>query len=426
MSPDNRRVIKSNDDTFAKFSRNFIATNFEVEATTLTENAKKEAAELIQKVNLEVGKIKEDAFNQGMAEGFKKGEAEGFQEGQKEGFKSGENKAYSERAEETQKALGRQTQALTDIMRFFEINHEKIVRQANAELLNLSMAVAEKVILAHLQQDRELVRRNVEEAITLCGRCTEVEVRTNPELLDMLESYVPEFKKNFEGLNQVHLIGDTSLEPGDTVIRTNETEIKGLVLEKLREIYRALFFQPGENMEELDVFPPIETLKADFSVKPPEKEEEKNNTSEILPQTTDKTPERLENTPKPASLATLIQDESDHIAAIFLAQMSPSLSGEVLKILPEQRQMNIIARLATLSTPDPKSLNEVDERLKFRMIDIQDMLSLPEMSPERLQNNPESLAADILRELESIQKEEILAAIGREDQGLVEKIKELI
>ena len=85
--------------------------------------------------------------------------------GEKEGAIIGEDKAYTARSEETKKALEHILKTLMKILDYFEAEHEEILKQANAELLNLSLAVAERILLKELENPSELLKRNVAEAM---------------------------------------------------------------------------------------------------------------------------------------------------------------------------------------------------------------------------------------------------------------------
>ncbi len=269
MAVPDGRIIKSDNETLAKYATNYVAKNFEVEVQTLVQAAKSQAVQLVASAQGEVEGIRKTAREEGYQAGLAQGKKEGYDAGLKEGQKAGDSRAYSERATETQKALGMLSKSLSEMIRFFEANHEAILRQASAELMNLSIAIAEKVILTHLQNDRDLICRNVEEAISLCGRCTEVDIRVHPELVTRLESYTPDLKRIFDGLQQIRLIPDDTLQPGDTVIRTPETEIQGKILDKLREIYSNLFYHPGDRIDNGTQFPPIPSLQPGAKVEPP-------------------------------------------------------------------------------------------------------------------------------------------------------------
>ena len=61
-----------------------------------------------------------------------------------------------------------------------------------------------------------------------------------------------------------------------------------------------------------------------------------------------------------SSVADLIIDEHPQIVALIISYLEPATASDVLIFMPEERQADIIRRIATLETVQPEALKELD------------------------------------------------------------------
>jgi len=115
-------------------------------------------------------------------------------------------------------------------------------------------------------------------------------------------------------------------------------------------------------------------------------------------------------------LASLIRNEHPQTIALFLSQLSPKKSAEILQNLSDDLRKEVVKRIATLENINIQYVKELAEILleEIRSLGVKDALKL----------EGTSIAAELLNSLDKETRELILQTIGQEDPILEEKIRE--
>ena len=115
-------------------------------------------------------------------------------------------------------------------------------------------------------------------------------------------------------------------------------------------------------------------------------------------------------------LAGLIKNEHPQTIALFLSQLSPKKSAEILQNLPEDIKKEVVKRIATLENVNIQYVKELAEIL------LKELSSMG--LTEALKFEGTAVAAELLNSLDKETREMILQSIGQEDPLLEEKIRE--
>jgi len=115
-------------------------------------------------------------------------------------------------------------------------------------------------------------------------------------------------------------------------------------------------------------------------------------------------------------LASLIRTEHPQTIALFLSQLSPKKSAEVLQNLPEDVKKEVVKRIATLENINLQYVRELAEIL------LEEISSMGVKEALKLEGT--AIAAELLNSLDKETRELILQNIGQEDPLLEEKIRE--
>jgi flagellar motor switch protein FliG len=115
-------------------------------------------------------------------------------------------------------------------------------------------------------------------------------------------------------------------------------------------------------------------------------------------------------------LASLIRNEHPQTIALFLSQLSPKKSAEILQNLSDDLRKEVVKRIATLENINIQYVKELAEILleEIRSLGVKEALKL----------EGTSVAAELLNSLDKETRELILQTIGQEDPILEEKIRE--
>ncbi len=115
-------------------------------------------------------------------------------------------------------------------------------------------------------------------------------------------------------------------------------------------------------------------------------------------------------------LAGLIRNEHPQTIALFLSQINPKKSAEVLMNLPDEVEKEVVKRIATLENVNLQYVRELAQIL------LEELTSMGVKESLKLEGT--AIAAELLNSLDKETREVLLQSIGQEDPILEEKIRE--
>ncbi|PIS29986.1 hypothetical protein COT42_03840 [Candidatus Saganbacteria bacterium CG08_land_8_20_14_0_20_45_16] len=178
---------------------------------------KSEAQKIIDQALDEAEKVREDAYNDGYAEG------------------------EHEAAEKTTEALAIINQAV--------LEKKKILNDAEPEILRLAIKVAEQIIRSEVSLHRDVCLNIVAEAITRVSDREQVIVRVNREDSEFLKRYKDRLAGILDGVRSFSILEDQTIEPGGCVIETSLGFIDSKISTKLKSIEEA-FARTNKEIEQ--------------------------------------------------------------------------------------------------------------------------------------------------------------------------------
>lgn len=210
----------------------FNLADFERQGRELELRARARAAEIIAAARAEAVRIAEEArksgFEAGRAEGLASGRGEGSKAGREEGLR-----AVREATATVAQTLGSAAQEIS-------ARREAIVKQAERDLLKLSVAVASRVVRRELRVDGEAVVRAVLEAARLSADRSRLVIRVNPADLAAAESAHPELMRRFADIGDIKFAADESVERGGCRLLSESGEVDMQVAVQLERLGKLL------------------------------------------------------------------------------------------------------------------------------------------------------------------------------------------
>jgi flagellar assembly protein FliH len=120
------------------------------------------------------------------------------------------------------------------------IERKKIIKDAESELLRLSIKVAEQIIRSEVSLHRDVCLNIVAEAIARVSDREQLIVRVNREDAEYLKRYKDRLAGILDGVKSFTILEDSLVEPGGCVIETNLGFIDAKISTKLRSIEEAM------------------------------------------------------------------------------------------------------------------------------------------------------------------------------------------
>lgn len=152
----------------------------------------------------------------------------GFEAGEKAGFEFGRKKA---------EVL---YQGLDSIINELSAFKETILKASEKEMVELSIAIARKVVQSEVTSRKEVVLDCVRAAMRAVVAGGEILIRVNPKDLDVINQFKNDVARSTEGVKQVTIESDESIGRGGCVIETNYGEVDATVGGIIAEIEERL------------------------------------------------------------------------------------------------------------------------------------------------------------------------------------------
>ncbi len=176
------------------------------EARRMVAEARSQADAMIAEARGQVDRIRALAREEGYAEGMAAGRAEGLRLGRQEAFEA----ARSEFAERQ----GRLVEAFTAAVSRIDADRAAWLAQGRHDLIELAVAIAAKVGAHVAARHREVVLANLEEAVRLAGRRTDVTVAVNPADAETARMFIDSLRDLQEHWHNVRVVADPEVSPG--------------------------------------------------------------------------------------------------------------------------------------------------------------------------------------------------------------------
>jgi len=208
--------------------RSFELSDVLVEAQRTLDAAKREAAAIIDKARQEAVASREASRKQGYELGFEQGQRAGRQSGHDEAFETA-RREFSEQ----QKSLIAACERTVG-----EINAARAdwLASARQDLVELALAIARRVAHAVGRRELEVVRANLEEAIRLAGKRSEITIHVNPADVASARSFADSLIEAKDQWEHVHVVEDPQVSPGGCRIQWGSGSVDAALENQLRRI----------------------------------------------------------------------------------------------------------------------------------------------------------------------------------------------
>jgi len=174
--------------------------------------AQAEAESILQNANTEAARLEEESHKKG------------FDEGREEGFATGK--------EEVDRLVERLNIILSSAVK----KRNEIIDESEAQIIDIVITVARKVVKSISESQKRVVYDNIVEALKKLKGRAEVTIRVNTEDLQMTTKHKKEFIQMIEGIEQVRILEDNTVDKGGCFISTDFGSIDARISTQLSEI----------------------------------------------------------------------------------------------------------------------------------------------------------------------------------------------
>lgn len=188
----------------------------EAEAQQTIEKAKSEAQGIVDAAHGESKQIEKDAFQKG------------YDEGRESGYDSGRS--------EVERIIDRLHMIISKTIE----RRNEVIEESEAQLVQLVLQIAKKVIKVISENQRNVVINNVVQALRKLKNKADVVIRVNINDLKTTTEHTKELMSRIERVSNVTVMEDSSVDPGGAIIETDFGQIDARISSQLREIEEAI------------------------------------------------------------------------------------------------------------------------------------------------------------------------------------------
>lgn len=227
--------------------------------------AKQQAEAIIAQAQAQANEIIQNATQQSesmVAEIQKQAHETGFQNGYNDGYQNGFNQISNELANQV-KTVEVLAKATFDVKKEIIISSEK-------DIIELTIAIAEKIIKTKLDLAPEILIQIVKSAISDLKEKEHVKISINPENAVHLYQYSEILKELINGLKNLKIIEDKTVPIDSFIVESIDSRIDAGIKTQINEITRELITEAQQN-------PSLEDIPEEIEIRINEKIIEENS-----------------------------------------------------------------------------------------------------------------------------------------------------
>ena len=189
-----------------------IKQDAQAEAEKIIEEAKAKAEEILAKAEADGQEKQKEAFNEGFEEGKKAGYEEGFKEAQ------------------------RLIDMLHEIINTAIARRQEILEETEQQIVDMVILVSRKVIKVLSEQQVDVVKNNVLQALRKVKGKVNVTVRVNMQDVKLTTEHAKEFLDAVQNIENIKVVEDSSVDIGGCIIDTDFGSIDARISSQLAEL----------------------------------------------------------------------------------------------------------------------------------------------------------------------------------------------
>ncbi|HEV2294367.1 MAG TPA: FliH/SctL family protein [Tepidisphaeraceae bacterium] len=220
----------------------FSMKDIETQARALMNRAKERAEGLLIEAQKEAENLKAAAKVEGLVEGKREGLVKGLEEGRK----SGAQQALSEHRTQ----LANLTKALTEAAADLDASRQQLQAEALMEVIDLSVAIAQRVTKRQGLIDPQVLTANLNEAMKLVVASADVRIALHPSQKQYFLDALPQLALVWPALQHVQLVEDDTLAPGGCRVFSRGGQIDADLDGQLDRVIADLM--PGDGLRSAD------------------------------------------------------------------------------------------------------------------------------------------------------------------------------
>ncbi len=196
---------------------------------------------------VELERIRQDAYEEGLKQGHEQGYIDGFEkgvgEGKEAGYKEGLEQGKKQGLEDVKPLIEEQLTSLKAILEGLTAPLDKVDEQAEKQLVQLASMLAEAVIYQEVKTSPDVILHTLKQSIdSLNAEQEKVRIHLNPEDLELIkESYGEQTIID----NNWQLMAEPTLERGGCEVKTAQSSLDMTLKTRVKETLDSFLHNSG-------------------------------------------------------------------------------------------------------------------------------------------------------------------------------------
>jgi len=179
---------------------------------------------------------KKDGYEKGLQQGEKEGREKGLETGYAEGYSKGESQA----SEDNEVKITEKAEEFKEMLLKLDNTYQELATRYEDKIISLICAIAEKVVLAKVEIDDEIVKLAVLDALKTLPEPEEITLSVSNEDYEYIEMVKEDLFEFINTLKSVSVKSDTSVKRGGCRIETKQGYIEADIEEKLKKVFASI------------------------------------------------------------------------------------------------------------------------------------------------------------------------------------------
>lgn len=194
----------------------------------IIEDAKREKQAITLRAQMEATAAEKEAYEKG------------YEQGLKNGYEDGYKKAYDETIDGAKAEASKIVNKAEILLKSAHENYEKYLEVKKVEVVKLALEIAESIAKKELSRD-DAMNTIIEEAFKISKGEDNVILKVNSIHTEELKAQVERWKVSYGIKNEIFVITDESMEPGNAILEKPSGMVKVGVEIGMEQIRKALF-----------------------------------------------------------------------------------------------------------------------------------------------------------------------------------------
>ena len=206
-----------------------------------------EEPELPKLTMVELERIRQDAYEEGLKQGHEQGYIDGFEkgvgEGKEAGYKEGLEQGKTKGLDDVKPLIEEQLTSLKTILEGLTAPLDKVDEQAEKQLVQLASMLAEAVIYQEVKTSPDVILHTLKQSIdSLNAEQEKVRIHLNPEDLELIkESYGEQTIID----NNWQLMAEPTLDRGGCEVKTAQSSLDMTLKTRVKETLDSFLHNSG-------------------------------------------------------------------------------------------------------------------------------------------------------------------------------------